>query len=75
MSVGSGAMVTGSMLTTRKGAPANESNFTKTGDTLNYPTNFEDAQVNAKKALQMVEKGKMEGETTATVDWVQPLKF
>ena len=43
MSAGSGAMVIGSMLTTRKGAPANESNFTKTGNTLNYPTNFEDA--------------------------------
>ena len=75
LSAGGGAMVTGNMLTSNKVAPANESNFRITGDTLNYSMDFEDAYNNAEKALQMVHKGEMEGETIATVDQAQPLTF
>ena len=41
MSAGGGAMVKENALTSNKGAPAAQSNFTHTGDTLNYPTDFD----------------------------------
>ena len=41
MSAGGGAMVRGNALTSNKGAPADEGNFTHTRDTLNYPTDFD----------------------------------
>ena len=68
-------MVRGNALTTSKGAPADESNFTHTRDNLNYPTDFDETYSNAKKAVQMTDKGELDGETVGSVDWVKPIKF
>ena len=68
MSAGSGAMVRGNALTSNKGAPADESNFTHTGDTLNYPADFHETYNNAKKAMQMIDKGELDGETVRSAD-------
>ena len=65
----------GNALTSNKGAPADESNFTHRGDTLNYPTDFDETYSNAKKAVQMIDKGELDGETVASVDWAKPIKF
>ena len=59
MSAGGGAMVRGNTLSSNKGAPADKSLFTETGDTLNDPGGYHDALQNTKKALIMVEKGEM----------------
>ena len=75
MSAGGGAMVRVSALTSNKGAPADESNFTHTGDTLNYPTDFNETYNNAKKAVKMIDKGELDGETVESVDWPKPIKF
>ena len=50
MSAGGSTMVRGNTLTSNKGAPADESNFTNTGDTLNYPTDFDETYNNPMKA-------------------------
>ena len=68
-------MVRGNGLTYSKGAPADKSNFTHTGDTLNYPTAFDETYNNAKKAVQMIEKDELDGEIVISVDWVKPIKF
>ena len=75
MSAGGGAMVRGNTLSSNKGATADESLFTETGDTLNYPRGYHDALQNTKKALTIVDKGEMEGDTIETVDWARPLAF
>ena len=75
MSAGVGAMVRGNALTSNKGAPADESNFTHTGDTLNYPPDFNETYNNAKKAMQMIDKGELDGETVGSVNWVKLIKF
>ena len=75
MSAGVGAMVRGNALTSNKGAPADESNFTNTEDTLKYPTDFDETYNNAKKAMQMIDKGELDGETVGSVDWAKPIKF
>ena len=68
-------MVRGNALTSSKGAPADESNFTHTRDHLNYPTDFDETYNNAKKAVQMTDKGELDGETVGSVDWAKPIKF
>ena len=75
MSPGGGAMVRGNALTSNKGGPADESNFTHFGDTLNYTTDFDETYSNAKKAVQMTDKGELDGETVGLVDWTKPIKF
>ena len=72
MSAGGGAMVRGNTLSSNKGASADESLFTETRDSLNYPRGYHDALENMKKALTMVGKGEMEGNTIETVDWTRP---
>ena len=73
MSAGGGAMVRGNTLSSNKCAPTEESLFTKTRDTLNYPRVYHDALQNTKKALTMVDKSGMVGDTIETVDWARPL--
>ena len=68
-------MVRGNALTSNKVASADKSNFTHTGDTLNYATDFDKTFNNAKKAVQMIGKGELDGETIGLVDWVKPIKF
>ena len=75
MSAEGGAMVRGNALTPNKGAPADESNFTHTGDTLNYLTDFDETYNNARKAVQMIGKGELDGETVGSVDWAKPIRF
>ena len=75
MSASGGAMVRGNTLFPNKGAPADESSFTETEDTLNYPRGYHDALENTKKALTMVDKGEMKGDTIETVDWTGPVAF
>ena len=75
MSAGGGAMVRVSALTSNKGAPADESNFTHTGDTLNYTTDFDETYSSAKKAVQMTDKGELDRETVGLVDRAKPIKF
>ena len=75
MSTGGGAMVRKNNLSFNKGAPAHESSFTDTRDTLNYPRGYHDALQNMKKALTMVNKVEMEVDTVETVDWARPLAF
>ena len=75
MSAGGGAMVRGNALTSNKGAPADESNFTHTGNTLNYLTDFNETYNNARKAVQMIDKGELGGETVGSADWAEPIKF
>ena len=69
------AMVRGNAQTSNKGAPADKSNFTNTEDTLKYPTDFNETYDNAKKAMQMIDKGELDGETVGSVDWAKPIKF
>ena len=52
MSTGAGAMVCRNTLSSNKGAPAGESSFTETGDTLNYPREYHDVLENTKKPWQ-----------------------
>ena len=75
MSAGGRAIVRGNALTSNKGAPTDKSNFTHTGDTLSYPTDFDETYNNAKKAMQMIDKDELDGETVGSVDWVKPIKF
>ena len=75
MNARGGAMVRGNAQTSNKGAPADESNFTNTEDTLKYPTDFDETYDNAKKAMQMIDKGELDGETVGSADWVKPIKF
>ena len=75
MSAGGGAMARGNALTSNKGAPADESNFTHTEDTLNYPTDFDETYNNAKKTKQMIDKDQLDGETVGSGDWAKPIKF
>ena len=75
MNARGGAMVRGNAQTSNKGAPAHESNFTNTEDTLKYPTDFDETYDNAKKAMQMIDKGELDGETVGSVDWAKPIKF
>ena len=65
----------GNALTSNKGAPADESNFTHTRDILNYPTDFNETYNNAKKAVQMIDKEELDGETVGSVDWPKTIKF
>ena len=64
-------MVRGNTLFSNKGAPADESSFRETEDTLNYPRGYHDALENTK----MVDKGEMKGDTIETVDWTGPVAF
>ena len=42
---------------------------------LNYPTNFDETCNTSKKAVQMIDKGELDGETVGSVDWAKPIKF
>ena len=42
---------------------------------MNHPRGYYDALQNTKKALTMVDKREMEGDTIETVDWARPLAF
>ena len=56
MSADGGAMVRGNALRSNKGAPADESNITHTGGTLNYSTDFDGTYNNAKKVVHIIDK-------------------
>ena len=73
MGVGGAAMVCGNTLSSNKGAPADETPFTETKDTLNYPGGYHNVLENTKNALTLVDKCEMEGYTIETVDWARPL--
>ena len=76
MSAGGSAMVTENALTSNKGAPAAESNFTHIGDILNYLTDFDETYYNnVKKAMQMIDNGELDGKTVGSLDWMKPINF
>ena len=68
MSAGGSAMVRGSAISFKKGAPADENVFTEQGDSLNYPRNYHGALKNTETVIRLLDKGEVEEDVLDTLD-------
>ena len=75
MSTGGGAMIRGSIISSKKGAPAREGAFTERNDGVDYPRHFDEAYQNMEALNEMLGKGEVSEDVLNSIEWTKPINF
>ena len=75
MSAGGSAMLRGGLLSSNKGAPTMEEEFTERNDRTDSPRNFDEAYNNVSVTIEMIDKGELREDVLSTIEWLSLLIF
>ena len=75
MSAGGSAMVRGGLLSSNKGAPTLEGEFSKRNDGVDYPRNFDEAYKIVSAITGMIDNGDLREDAFATIEWKKPINY